>query len=180
MHLVVFACIFHDVVGLQCAGVDTPFAVEGYDSVAGLCPLRRHHDHTVRTACAVQCIRGSVLEYTDGLDIGSIDVVDVAFEGNTVDNPERVVLGVHRTVTADVNLLTGTRTARFRGELHTGDFADECILDVRGLCFDQVVGFDNLRRSGKRIFFGCTEGDHDHIVDCLRIFFQRDVDARFS
>ena len=177
VHLVVFARILHDVVGLQRTGVDAPLAVESHGGLAGLRTLGRDHDYAVRAAGAVQGVRRGVLEDADRLDVGSVDVVDVAFVGHAVYNPERVVFGIHRTVAAHVNLLTGTRTARGGGELHAGDFADEGIPDVRRLRFYQIVGFDHLRRSGEGVFLGCTEGHYDHVVDGLCVFFERDVDS---
>ena len=177
VHLVVFAGILHDVVSLERTGVDAPLAVESHGGLAGLRTLGRDHDYAVRAAGAVQGVRRGVLEDADRLDVGTVDVVDVAFVGNAVYNPERVVLGIHRTVAAYVNLLTGTRTARGGGELHAGDFADEGIPDVRRLRFYQIVGFDHLRRSGEGVFLGRTEGHHDHVVDGLCVFFERDVDS---
>ena len=80
VHLVVFARILHDVVGLQRTGVDAPLAVESHGGLAGLRTLGRDHDYAVRAAGAVQGVRRGVLEDADRLDVGSVDVVDVPAE----------------------------------------------------------------------------------------------------
>ena len=173
--LVVLTCVVHDVVVLQGAGVDTPLAVEGHGGITGLGALGRHHDDTVGTAGTVQGVRGGILQDADRLDVGRVQVVDIAFVGHAVNDPQRRLVGIQRAVTADVDRLTGTRATRSRVELYTGDLADQGILYVGRLRLDQVVRLDDFGRSGEGLFLGRTECHDDHVVDRLRIFLQRYV-----
>ena len=180
IHLIVLASRVRYVIRLQGLRVDTPLAIERHNSVTNLSLLGRDHDHTVCTTSTIEGVRSCILQDRHRLDIGRVQVVDVTLIGHTVHYIQGRGTGIHRTNTANGQRLTGTETTRSRRKLHTGYLTNEGVRYVRRLRLGDVVRLNHLCRTGEGLFLGRTEGNHDYIVDRLRVLVQRNCNVRLT
>ena len=180
VHLIVFACTLRNVVCLQSLGVHAPLAVERNACVADLGAFGRNHDDAVGTARTIEGVRCGILQHRHRLDVRSVEVIDIAFVRRAVHHIQRARSGIHRTESADMERLTATRTSRFSRELHTGDFADKSIGNIRRLGLYQIIRIDYFCRTGKSLAFCFAEGNDNDIVDTGGRFFHFDVENRLS
>ena len=180
MRLVILRGRGDHVVLLQRFRVDAPLGVDRHDGVARLRLFGGDHNHAVGAAGAVQSVRSGVLEDGHRLDVVRVQVVQVAFIGHAIHNPERLLAGVDRTETADADRGGLAEISRRAGGLHTGHAADQSRRHVGGLHLGNLIRFYDGSRTGESLFLCRTEGHDDHIVDRLRILLHRDVDPGFS
>ena len=180
MRLVILRGRGDHVVLLQRFRVYAPLGVDRHDGVARLRLFGGDHNHAVGAAGAVQSVRSGVLEDGHRLDVVRVQVVQVAFIGHAVHNPERLLAGVDRTETADADRGGLAEISRRAGGLHTGHAADQSRRHVGGLHLGNLIRFYDGSRTGESLFLCRTEGHDDHIVDRLRILLHRDVDPGFS
>ena len=74
-----------------------------YRCAAALCALGGDDDHTVCTACTVDCSCGTILEHVDGLDLLEVDGPHVS-SGYAIDDDERSLSCHEGICTTEENL----------------------------------------------------------------------------
>ena len=94
IELVVLCGIGDAVVIDRGAAVGAPLGVERDGSLLGGALLGGDHDHTIGTTGTVQGVRGSVLEHGDAFHIVRVEIVPATVVGSTVDDDERLRVGV--------------------------------------------------------------------------------------
>ena len=141
---------------------------------------RGDDNHAVGAARAVDGRRRGVLEDRDLLDVGRVDVVQVAHGvDHAVDDDQRFVRRRDRTRAAHADRSRGSRRTRSRHDVHTGDAALQSLVDRRVGHVADVghlhVG-DRTRQVG---FLHRAVTDDHHLVDgVFGIGDQVDVDLR--
>lgn len=64
-------------------------------------------------------------------------------------------------------------------DLHARSQTVQRLGDVGNLAVFQLLALDDGDGTRERLLLGRTVSDDDHVVDGMRIFLQRDVEARF-
>ena len=177
MRLVILRGRGDHVVLLQRFRVYAPLGVDRHDGVARLRLFGGDHNHAVGAAGAVQSVRSGVLEYGHRLDVVRVQVVQVAFIGHAVHNPERLLAGVDRTEAADTNRGGRAEVSRRAGGLHTRHAADQRRRHVGSLHLGNLIRLYDGGRTGERLLLGRTVGHDHHAFDLGGVLPERDVDA---
>ena len=126
-HFVVFAGAGDDVVGGDATGVPTVLGIDVNLDLALLTALGGDHDDTVGTACTVHRVGSGILEDGERLDVVGRDGVERTNVGHTVEDDERLLVGVDGTDTADADATDRTWLVAAADYLHT------CHLSFEGL-----------------------------------------------
>ena len=146
--------------------------------LAGLALLGGHDDHTVGGGRTIDGARGGVLQHIDALDVGGVDVVDIATR-HAVDDVERSRVAVGAG-TANRHLETITWLTRRRLDGHTRRLALERAESLSGVELLNVLALDlDCGTSDEFLLLNTITGYH-HFVQFRSLVFEADVDCRLT
>ena len=136
--------------------------------------LGGHEHHAVRTAAAVDGRCGGVLEHREALDVGRVDLAQVAFQA--VDQHQGAAVGAERADAAHPEFgdVPPRLTARLDGN-HARDAAAERVDDIRRGQFE-VFGVDHRHGARHADFALRTHTDDDDLFH-LVAFPEGDLDV---
>ena len=136
--------------------------------------LGGHEHHAVRTAAAVDGRCGGVLEHREALDVGRVDLAQVAFQ--SVDQHQGAAVGAERADAAHPEFgdVPPRLTARLDGN-HARDAAAERVDDIRRGQFE-VFGVDHRHGARHADFALRTHTDDDDLFH-LVAFPEGDLDV---
>ena len=142
--------------------------------LAGLALAGGHEDNAIRRTGTVDGRGGGILEDIDGLDIGGVQVVQVA-AGHTVDDDERSG-GTGGSETADGDVVTGTRNTARLNDIHARHGAVKGTQRIGGVLLLDFVTGNVDRGTGQEFLLLGTITDDDGLIQEFRVFLERDVD----
>ena len=188
VHQVVVQCCVVDLVVLSGVGDVVvvlhrlagyaPLSININNRVAALRALGGDHYHTVSTTSTIQRSRGSVLLNGHRLDVGGVDVVQVAIVGDTVHHVQRLLAGVDRRETTDTDRRSRTGLTRSIYQLQTCNLTCERLCNVRSLHLSDVLSLNLGCRTRKSLSLSCTERRYDNVVNHLSLVLHHNVDYR--
>ena len=146
--LIVFGRVVNLVILLYGTAVGTPAHVYVDARCRLVTLLGGDDDDTGSTTGTVQSGRSGILQYRHRLDVLLRDVAQRRLIGSTIDNDQRVGLGIHRSNTADVDLtLVGTRSTRAATNLQARNRTGQCIGHVGGHVLVELGGTHHRGRT---------------------------------
>ena len=164
-----------DTVGVRLLEAHVGVEGDGGLLLADLALAGGHEYDAVGGAGTVDGGGSRILEDVDGLDIGRVEVIQIA-AGHTVDDDERVGVAVGAE-TADGDVVAGTRHTAGLDDIHTRDRAVESAEGVGGvLLLDVFTGNINSGTREEFLLLG-TITDDDGLFEHLVVFLERDDHA---
>ena len=132
-------------------------------------------NHTVGTAATVDSGGRGILQDVHRLDVGRIDVAQLAHEGNTVEHNQRVVAGRERALATNADLHFGTRLRTGLRHHHTGHAALQSLGGVGGCNLIQFLTANVGHRTRYGLATLRTVTNHHHLVHHMAVFLQHNV-----
>ena len=154
---------------LDGARVGTPLHVHIDLRCSSRTLLGGHQDHTGGTTGTIQSCRGSILQNSDALDILRRNVQKTRAVGRTVDNDQRINVGIHRGKTTDGDM-TAVGTGRTAGtvNLQARNGTHEGVLHIgRDLLTQFVSAYDSSRTREGGLCLLTESNDHDFVEKAL-------------
>ena len=130
-------------------------------------------DDTVGTCRTIDGGRGGILEHLDALDVVGVEVGDGA-AAHTVDDEERCIRTVERTVTTQQEGGRLACLARLAGDVETGNLALQTFHGVHYRCYLDFVGLHARNSAGEIALLLDTITDHHHFFEEVVVFVNDD------
>ena len=179
----IVVCLVHNhhvLLGVQhvcclCHVLHAEVAVKRNHCLAFLALLGGHQYYTIGSLRTVDGSRRGILQDIDALDIGRVQVGDIA--AHTIDKVQWFCI-TYGTQTTDAHLESLTRLAGSRGDVYTRCLSLHGLQGVGGVQFGNLVTF-HLDGSARHQFFLLHAVTYNHyFVQHLVVFRQHHVDGR--
>ena len=154
---------------LDTSVVSTLLDVEADVHLAVFSLLCGNQNHTVRGTVSVKSCRGGVFQHGHRLDVGRVQVGNVATEGHAVEDVQRTGITVDgsHTANADAGVLTGLTVSAVH--LHTRHSSLQGRGNARGGAHLNSLALHFLDRASQRGFLLCAISHHNHLVEVVGI-----------